>query len=152
MSSFLTPLECRYVPPWAFSGIWTDNNGTDRWQLTAPFQYRSTLLKRIVEIPDGFRFDRATVPDLLSPNFAGRFTRSACVHDWLIDRIERKRADRVFLEAMYCEISEEVAAMREAGIDDDEIIDKKASLEGSAQVMYGAVALNTMFKGLIHGT
>lgn len=148
MSKFLTPLECRYVPPWAFSGIWTDNNGTDRWQLSDAFKYRSTLLKRTVEIPEGFRFDRATVPDLLSPNFAGRFTRSSCVHDWLIDRIERRKADRVFLEAMRCEIAEELEAMQEAGIDADEIAERKGSLEGRAQLMYAAVSLNTMLKEL----
>lgn len=146
MSAFLTPLDCRYVQPWAFSGVWTPNNGTDRWQLTAAFKYRSTLLKRTVEIPEGFRFDRATVPDLMSPNFAGRFTRSACVHDWLVDRIDRKLADRVFLEAMQTEIDEEIAAMKEAGIDDDDIADHRGALLGRAQVMYAAVYLNTKIK------
>jgi hypothetical protein len=38
--------------------------------------------------------------------------------------------------------------MKEAGIDDDEIVDHKASLEGRAQVMYAAVVLATKMSNI----
>ena len=147
--AFLTPLECRYVTPWTFKGVWHENNGVDHWELTTVFQYRSVLLRRVVEAPIGFRFDKASVPDLLSVNFAGRFTRAACIHDYLLQYMERKKADRVFLEAMRAEIDEEILAMKDAGIDDDEIVSRKGALEGRAQAMYAAVALATKLNWLL---
>lgn len=142
-STFLTPMDCRYVTPWSFKGVWHENNGVDHWEFINIFQYYSAYLGKTVNIPAGFRFNKASVPDLLSINFAGRFTRAAGVHDYLVEHIDRKKADRVFLEAMRVEIDDEVAAMKEAGVDDDEIAETKCALEGRAQMMYAAVALAT---------
>ena len=106
-------------------------------------------------MPLGFRFDKATVPTLpmMYANFGGRYTRPACIHDWLCraGRIDRAKADLVFLEFMRLENSMELQAMYAAGIDDDDIADRKASTEGRAQMMYAAVALVTKL-GIKHGS
>jgi hypothetical protein len=148
MTAFLSPLRCEYVPPWEYMNEgWNDNDGTDRWQLTEPFKFHSDVLHKTDEVPFGFRFDKASVPTLpvIYANFGGRYTRAACIHDWLcrMQRVERKKADLVFLEFMRFENSQELQAMYAAGVDDDDIADRKASLEGRAQMMYAAVALYT---------
>lgn len=149
MSAFLTPLECRYIDPWRYwnNGGWHSNDGVDRWQLTSPFRYRSDLLRKTVEVPLGFRFDKASVPTLpfIYAAFGGRYTKPACVHDFLCrdKKIKREKADLVFLEAMRTENADEIQAMRDQGEDDDEIYERKAEIEGRAQMMYMAVAAYT---------
>lgn len=145
---FLSPLRAEYVPPWRYGGdAWQPNNGTSCWQLTEPFQLYSRVLKRAVSLPAGFRFDKASVPalPLMYAEFGDRFTRSAAGHDWLcrMRRVPRAKADRAFLEWMRAEIAEELDAMRAAGVDDDEIADQHARLEGRAQLMYAAVVAYT---------
>lgn len=148
MSAFLSALRCEYVPPWEYLHEgWNDNDGTDRWQLTEPLKFHSDVLRKTDEVPLGFRFDKASVPTLpmMYANFGGRYTRPACVHDWLcrMGRVSREKADRVFLEFMRLENAQELQAMYAAGVDDDDIADRNAVLEGRAQMMYAAVALFT---------
>lgn len=148
VSPFLTPMRAEYIPPWTYYGNgWQPNNGTSCWQLTEPFQLYSRVLGRTVVCETGFRFDKASVPGIgiLYGEFGDRFLRAACGHDKLCRerRVKRNRADRAFLEWMRAEIAEELDAMREAGIDDDEIADMHARLEGRAQLMYAAVVAYT---------
>ena len=71
--------------------------------------YRESNKDDIIIIPKGFIFDGATVPrifwTIIPP--LGRYTRAACLHDYLIDVkwrkekvITRKEADIIFLESM----------------------------------------------------
>lgn len=140
MSAFLTTLDERLVDPWA-------NDGTGHWQLLAPFRYRSSRLKRVVEVPLGFVYDHASVPRIpgVYAMFGNRYHRPACIHDFLCRQgyVRRETADLVFLEAMRLQNTEEIENMRDSGEDDDAIMDRKIALEGRARAMYAAVALYT---------
>lgn len=147
MSQFLCPLDVRYVPPWEYlnDGQWTPNDGTPRWELTAPFQYYSSLLKRAVEVPLGFRFDGPSVPTLplVYAQFGGRYMRPAAIHDYLcrMGWFKRNRIDRVFLEAMRLENHLEIETMRKCQMGEGEIAERAAELEGRAQMMFAAVVM-----------
>lgn len=148
MSAFLSPLRVEFVNPWEYyNTVWCENDGVDRWQLTEPFLYYSSLLKKTVEVPAGFRFDKASVPvvPFIYDQFGGRYTKAACVHDFLVRdrRYPRAKCDRVFLEAMQTENQLELEAMEKAGEDDDEIAAHRAQLEARAKAMYAAVCLYT---------
>lgn len=140
MSEFLTPLDLRLVCPWA-------NDGTGQWQGLSVFRYRSTLLGQVVEIPFGQSSDLASVPKapMLFLLFGGRYAAPAYIHDYLTRcrRFAREKCDRVFLEAMRLQNDMEIRSMKDAGIDDDEIADRKAALEGRATAMYAGVAAYT---------
>lgn len=140
MSQFRSDLNIRLACAWA-------NNGTGQWENLTPFLYYSTLLRRLIEIPVGFSFDGASVPKLAVAYalFGGRYWRSALIHDFLcrMRRISREKADLTFLEAMRLENEEEIRAMRAMGVDDDEIVARKAVLEGRALSMYAGVAAYT---------
>lgn len=140
MSQFITELVVRLVDPFA-----KDGNGL--WQQAEEFQYYSSLLKRAVTVPKGFVHDFASVPrvPLIYGNFGNRYHRPAVVHDYLCREgyVKRSKVDKVFLEAMRLQNDEEIEMMRLAGEDDDEILERKAALEGRAQAMYAAVVLFT---------
>lgn len=135
---WLSELDERLVDPYA-------NDGTGLWRLLAQFGVYSAVLGREVWAPEGFTHDHGTVPRLpvIYANFGNRYHRPTVIHDYLCRyRIcSREKADLVFLEFMRLQNDEEIEWMREQGIDDDEIADRKAALEGRAQMMYAAVVL-----------
>lgn len=148
MTAFLTPLRLEYVPPWEYLHTgWTENDGTARWQLTEPFVYHSTLLRHDVTVPTGFRNDLASVPVLpiISAVYGGRYARPAVIHDYLCRQghLKRSRCDLVLLEAMQHENELELAAMDAAGIDNDEIAERKGALAALSSQMYLAVCFYT---------
>lgn len=140
MSQFISDLVVTLVDPHA-------GDGTGLWQQVEEFQYYSTLLKKTVVVPKGFVHDFASVPrvPLLYDNMGNRYHRPATIHDYLCREgyVDRKKCDRVFLEAMRLQNDEEIAEMRLAGEDDDEIVERRAAIEGRAQAMYAAVVLYT---------
>jgi hypothetical protein len=145
VSSFLSPLELKYVEPWDFrnNGRWNPNDGTARWQLTAIFGYYSTHLAQAVYVPLGFRTDGASVPTIVAiyARYGNRYLRAAVLHDFLCRQgyIERETCDQVFLEAMRLENFLEEQAMVDSGIARDEINQVVASIDGRALEMYLAV-------------
>lgn len=140
MSEFRSQLVAVLVDPYY-------KDGTGLWNYREEFRYYSTLLKKEVCIPKGFATDFASVP--IAPvtylAFGNRYHMPAGIHDYLCRyRIcKRGKADLVFLEAMRLQNAMEIQAMRDAGVDDDEIIDRKAALEGRAQMMFLGVAAYT---------
>jgi len=148
VNTFLTELYAKYVPPWLYNhDEWQPNSGTSCWELTDVFRFYSQTLHHPVEVPTGFRFDKATVPSLpfMYAEFGDRFLRAACGHDYLCRSrmVPRPTADLVFLELMRAEIAEELDAMRRAGADEDSIQDVSKRLEGRALLMYAAVSAYT---------
>ncbi len=137
-SRFLSELVVRLHKPWA-------NDGVGLWLQEEPLQFYSHRLKKTITAEYGFAHDFASVPRLpvIYSTFGNRYHRSAVIHDWLcrMRAVRREIADKVFLDAMRAENEEAVADMREAGIDDDEILDFKARAEGRAQAMYAAVVM-----------
>jgi hypothetical protein len=140
VSQFLTQLREELVDPYA-------NDGTGLWAPTEIFSYYSSRLKKRIDIPVGFVYDHASVPRLpLAYAVAGnRYHRPALIHDWLcrMRLCKRETADLVFLEAMMLQNREELAAMKAAGKDDEEMAARKAAIDGRAQLMYLAVAAYT---------
>jgi hypothetical protein len=76
------------------------------WRLESDLVYQSDVLDTIIQVPQGYHTDMASVPRLPFVYLAvgGKANMAAIVHDWLYDcwtdLIERVEADRVFLEAM----------------------------------------------------
>jgi hypothetical protein len=140
MSPFLSELCEKLVDPYA-------KDGTGLWQLTEDFQVYIRRLKRTETVPRFFVHDHASVPitPVLYAAFGNRYHRPAVVHDYQcrMRRIKRETVDKIFLDLMRAQNDDEIALMREQGIDDDEIIDRKARLEGRALAMYAAVAAYT---------
>lgn len=77
-----------------------------RRRLLEPFRYRSALLARVIEVPEGFVYDGASIPRalwwLIGGPFTGRYRRAALLHDYLytVRVCSREEADQVLLEAM----------------------------------------------------
>lgn len=74
-------------------------------KLVQPLLFYSKSLKRVIEVPDGFCTDGASVPRLPIVYLAvgGRAKRAAAVHDFLYQTHgtrTRRQADIVFLEGM----------------------------------------------------
>lgn len=81
-----------------------------QWELTAPLEYTSRVLKCMIHIPAGFVTDFASIPKFLPAVYAvlssvGR--RAAVVHDFLYQthraygaKITRRQADLTFYEAL----------------------------------------------------
>ena len=84
-----------------FSDLHTKLVGTDLYKITRAFYYHHP--DGTISVPPGFIFDFDSVPRI---PFAyawlkGRARRSAAIHDWMYyAQYGRKRADRVFLQAM----------------------------------------------------
>jgi Protein of unknown function (DUF1353) len=92
---FYTPLDLRHV-----------NDGTAT--LLARLLYYSAVLGRVIEVPEGFWTDFASVPRLpiVFLLFGGRAQSEAVLHDYLYrigSGATQAEADRVFLEAMTVE-------------------------------------------------
>ncbi|MFN3752384.1 MAG: DUF1353 domain-containing protein [Thiobacillus sp.] len=97
MSSFTTPAILEIV-------------GSNRWRLVEPYEYHvgDYPSSEVVRVPAGFVTDLASIPrpfwPVLPPQ--GRYAKAAILHDWLYsvgargDEAGRRRADRIFLEAM----------------------------------------------------
>lgn len=87
------------------------------WRLDADLIYHSGLVGKI-RVPEGYCTDFASVPRLPVVYLwtGGRAVLPSIVHDALYDcwtdRISRKDADRVFLEAMRCRNDPKYAATR----------------------------------------
>lgn len=116
-AQFLCPLDVRIVE---------DADGRPTYELLAPFGFFSRQFEREFWVPVGeqSRFDGPSIPQmLLWGTGASPGLRASCIHDWLIKSrtVERKVADRIFLEAL-----------RVCGVDDN-----------LAQTMYLAVAAYT---------
>ena len=72
-------------------------------RLTQPYRVGTTA-GRIIEVPEGFETDFASVPRLfwrIVPPW-GRYSPAAVVHDYLYStsKVSRKEADGIFLELM----------------------------------------------------
>lgn len=102
-AQFLSVLDLQKLPPkrrkwWK---VWSE---PDTWRLGMPLRYWSKLLDRLVEVPEGFVTDRASVPRLpLAYLLAGGAAdEGAVVHDYLYQThpVTRAEADAVLLEAM----------------------------------------------------
>jgi hypothetical protein len=91
MGSFLTALEVEHLP-----------DGTKR--LKAPLVYRSEALGRVLEVPEGFLTDFASVPRLPFAYWlaGGIGDEAAVVHDFLyrMGMVPRDLADKVYREAL----------------------------------------------------
>lgn len=93
MSEFLTELVVQLLP------------GSDfEWEVISPLKYRSSLLKKIIEVPGGFVTDFASVPrvPVAYTFFGDRAHRESVVHDFCYQThlTTKAMADKVFLEAM----------------------------------------------------
>jgi hypothetical protein len=80
-----------------------DLHGAKQWKLEERLVYESDLMG-IVIVPAGFITDLASIPRVfqtLVPKI-GKHRLPAIVHDYLVtlDNLDRKMADKVFLEAM----------------------------------------------------
>ena len=95
-SSFMTPLELEYL------------DGRT-WRLTHRFEFMSEVTESVIDIPDGFLTDFASIPrglwNVLPPT--GLYGKAAVVHDWLYKTrkatthlVDRAEADAVLLESM----------------------------------------------------
>lgn len=89
--------------------------GRARWQLTAPLEFYSARLTKMLVVPTGFKTDFSSVPRLpLIFSVAGDTAHaSATLHDYLYRHhsgdVERAMADRIFNDAM---VAEKVPAWR----------------------------------------
>ena len=75
----------------------------ERVRLFLPLRFRSVVLGRVIDVPEGYECDLASVPRApLAYWFAGGCAdHAAVIHDYLIDTgVLRKTCDAVFWEAM----------------------------------------------------
>ena len=139
MSEFRSPLQIQLITPWA-------NDGRGEWEFLSDLIYYSDLLQQEVVVFKGFRFDHASVPrlPLAFSLFGFRYSRSAGVHDLFCryGAVPRDVADKVFLEAMRVENEEELASL---DLDEEELKDHRARLEGQALTMYAGVRIGAAF-------
>jgi hypothetical protein len=76
------------------------------WKLLEPLRYYSAVLLRVIEVPEGFVTDFASVPRLpfIFWFTGGTAEAPAVLHDWLYrtgaESVTRAQADAVFKEAM----------------------------------------------------
>lgn len=91
--AFLTPLRLELV-----------SEADDTWKVVAPLQYRSVVLGALIEVPDGFVTDMASVPRVPIVFWLTGDTAHApaVVHDFLYQQhiASKSQADDVFEEAM----------------------------------------------------
>ena len=79
----------------------------DKFIMGSHYRYR-TLSGKLIDIPEGFITDLASVPKMFRNVFntyGKNYTRAAVVHDYLYAQgykmgIDRKQADEIFLEIM----------------------------------------------------
>lgn len=79
-----------------------------RWEVWEGFRYAVGSLERpseVIEVPDGFQFDGASVPlpfRMLVPMAHPDYIQAAALHDWMLEsgRYTRRRCDQVFHEAL----------------------------------------------------
>lgn len=120
-AQFLSPLDVRIVD---------DSTGRACYELIAQFGFWSQAFEREFWVPAGTQFDGPSIPQFaLWATGATPGLRASCLHDWLIvsRTVDRKIADRVFLEALrVCGVDEVLArTMYEAvrsyarGLEDD---------------------------------
>ena len=95
-SSFLTPLDVEFLDG-------------KTWRLITRFEFMSEVTESVIDIPDGFLTDFASIPrglwNVLPPT--GLYGKAAVVHDWLYKTrkatthlVDRAEADAVLLESM----------------------------------------------------
>ena len=94
-SRFLTYLNCKL------------SDDESYWILNQPLFYESEHLKTLICVPTGFKTDFASVPriPIVYACWGDRAHHEAVIHDYLyridsVPVVERKDADKVFLEAM----------------------------------------------------
>ena len=79
-----------------------------KWKLEEEFSYYTILNgeKKTFTVPKGFETDFASIPKIFISlpfiKWKDKFNKAAVVHDWLynIKEVDRKTADKIFLEAM----------------------------------------------------
>lgn len=100
MSKFLTSLQVEELDD-------TSNDGRGTWQLQAPLQYQSDIAKRVIEVPQGFITDYASVPRIPVTYLLTGDTAhpAAVVHDWLYTshQFDRETSDSILREAALAE-------------------------------------------------
>ena len=97
-----------------------DDSGPRPWmRLAAPLVYWSAHLGYTIQVPAGFEFDGASIPQAAMSMTGWPGLRAACIHDWLVDQpqIPRYDADAVFREALaVCGVPDQVAALMWAAV------------------------------------
>ena len=95
-SSFVTPLDVEFLDG-------------KTWRLAAPFEFMSEVTESVIDIPDGFLTDFASIPRVLWAALppTGPYGKAAVVHDYLYQTMDatthlvtRKEADQVLKEGM----------------------------------------------------
>jgi hypothetical protein len=92
--------------PMFLSKLRVEQIDEENWRLLAPLRYFSVLLGRVIEVPEGFVTDFASVPRLpFIYWFVGNTADAAAVlHDWFYrtntEDISREKADSLLAEAM----------------------------------------------------
>ncbi len=79
-----------------------------RWEVWEGFRYAVGSFDapaEVIEVPDGFQFDGASVPlpfRALVPMAHPDYIQAAALHDWMLEsgRYTRRECDRVFFEAL----------------------------------------------------
>ncbi|WP_416558309.1 DUF1353 domain-containing protein [Phaeobacter sp. JH18-13] len=79
-----------------------------KWEVIGGFRYAVGNLKtpsEVINVPDGFTFDGASVPLLLrlfAPMAHPDYIQAAALHDWMLEHEDCSRwhSDRVFREAL----------------------------------------------------
>ena len=109
MSSFTAPLLIMAVPKRQGGGVNLRPPGaqTQSWMIVGGFTYAVGSLEQpreVVEVPDRFIFDGATVPVLLRaiiPTVHPDYIQAAALHDWMLQTGRPRAAcDAVFAEAL----------------------------------------------------
>ena len=111
-AQWLDPCDLRVVD---------DAAGRPVFELLRPFAFWSAACEREFTVPQGTTTDGPSVPILLAPLIGAQSVgfRAAVLHDWLVRsrEVERKVADRVFLEALrVCGVAEDVAQAMYAAV------------------------------------
>lgn len=95
MGRFLDPLRVDVLPD-------------GRWLLLERFRYSEPALGSLIEVPQGYLTDAASLPAWTLPFFGkrGPWDHAAVLHDWLYDQVikgelERVQADACFKSAMH---------------------------------------------------
>mgnify|MGYP001583683165 CR=1 FL=1 len=75
-----------------------------RWMLKEPLKYQSEILNAVLEVPNGFVTDFASVPrvPVVYTFFGDRAHRESVIHDYIYQThiATKEVADKVFMEAM----------------------------------------------------
>jgi hypothetical protein len=110
MSSFTNRLTIMAIPssPKGWRRFLPPSMHPQKWEVLDGFRYaigQLDALADVIEVPDGFRFDGASVPFLLRlflPMAHPNYIQATALHDWMLEQGQHSRryCDRVFCEAL----------------------------------------------------